>query len=421
MIEIQCTSCHTRYRIDERVLPEDTPTFKCSRCGHVFNAEPRDGKRAPRGFAPVRAQPPRPPALRIDDDEGVARARRRASAADPIPEAAQPPPRPVAPQKPLDASPGAVDPEQDNPLARSFAYPEDSVEEPEIERNGENLAFRFGERVSDRSDPTTATVKDKHDDWEVGYPPKEFAAATAGAGPSPLGHTEKRAPSREVETFSSERKLGVDSINPASAQVALPKSDFDSSALSSRLHSSGFFVGMIFLVTLAFGIVTVAIVGSPAISAGIISNLPILNEHFRKPDPAPRRVALTNLRGQYHYLKDGAGGPALIITGEAHNVSPSPLHLVQIVVTLIGDDGRDLQRTSFYCGNAISSRTVSEMTAREISFFQGLQPPAAFTLAPDASWNFVLVFPNPSARQNRFRIAVVKAEAQAGGSDTAMD
>ncbi len=36
MIEIQCTSCHTRYRIDERVLPDDTPTFKCSRCGHVL-------------------------------------------------------------------------------------------------------------------------------------------------------------------------------------------------------------------------------------------------------------------------------------------------------------------------------------------------------------------------------------------------
>src|SRR3984957_17805111 len=40
VIEIQCTSCHTRYRIDERVLPDDTPTFKCSRCGHVFNGDP---------------------------------------------------------------------------------------------------------------------------------------------------------------------------------------------------------------------------------------------------------------------------------------------------------------------------------------------------------------------------------------------
>ncbi len=40
MIEIQCTSCHTRYRIDERVLPDDTPTFKCSRCGQQKLALP---------------------------------------------------------------------------------------------------------------------------------------------------------------------------------------------------------------------------------------------------------------------------------------------------------------------------------------------------------------------------------------------
>ena len=52
MIEIQCTSCNTRYRIDERVLPDDTPTFKCSRCGHVFNADP----------VPARVRKPAPPA-----------------------------------------------------------------------------------------------------------------------------------------------------------------------------------------------------------------------------------------------------------------------------------------------------------------------------------------------------------------------
>src|SRR5271156_5395103 len=44
MVEIQCSSCHTRYRIDERVLPDETPTFKCSRCGHVFSVEPRKPK-----------------------------------------------------------------------------------------------------------------------------------------------------------------------------------------------------------------------------------------------------------------------------------------------------------------------------------------------------------------------------------------
>src|SRR5580658_9421637 len=56
MIEIQCTSCHTRYRIDERVLPEDTPTFKCSRCGHVFTADPLALR--PRKAAVARAERP---------------------------------------------------------------------------------------------------------------------------------------------------------------------------------------------------------------------------------------------------------------------------------------------------------------------------------------------------------------------------
>src|SRR5439155_27204009 len=44
MIEVQCPSCHTRYRIDEQVLPEGLPTFKCSRCGHVFRFEPRKSR-----------------------------------------------------------------------------------------------------------------------------------------------------------------------------------------------------------------------------------------------------------------------------------------------------------------------------------------------------------------------------------------
>ena len=74
MIEIQCTSCHTRYRIDERVLPDDTPTFKCSRCGHVFNADPvsaRVRKPAPQAaesdsqpVRTIRPARPRPSALR---------------------------------------------------------------------------------------------------------------------------------------------------------------------------------------------------------------------------------------------------------------------------------------------------------------------------------------------------------------------
>jgi predicted Zn finger-like uncharacterized protein len=63
-IEVQCTSCHTRYRIDEQVLPEGTPTFKCSRCGHVFSLEPRDGTGLEAAPEPVPSMPAPPRAPR---------------------------------------------------------------------------------------------------------------------------------------------------------------------------------------------------------------------------------------------------------------------------------------------------------------------------------------------------------------------
>ncbi len=104
MIEIQCTSCHTRYRIDERVLPDDTPTFKCSRCGHVFNADPvparvrkaalpkrRTANRSRRErSAPAR---PRPSAFKSQVESDVVKR-------EPVAERPAPPPEPEVRSQP---------------------------------------------------------------------------------------------------------------------------------------------------------------------------------------------------------------------------------------------------------------------------------------------------------------------------------
>src|SRR5208283_3295491 len=80
MIEIQCSSCHTRYRIDERVLPAESPTFKCSRCGHVFTTDPLTAKKVspepsskpnPRVSTPrsIPKPPPTPSASKPEDPD----------------------------------------------------------------------------------------------------------------------------------------------------------------------------------------------------------------------------------------------------------------------------------------------------------------------------------------------------------------
>jgi hypothetical protein len=71
MIEIQYTSYQTSYQnhyqvirptteSTNRILPEDAPTFKCSRCGHVFRAELH--QKPPRWWLGYRAPAPPPSA-----------------------------------------------------------------------------------------------------------------------------------------------------------------------------------------------------------------------------------------------------------------------------------------------------------------------------------------------------------------------
>src|SRR5215471_19038227 len=131
MIEVQCSSCNTRYRIDERVLPDETPTFKCSRCGHVFNAEP----------LPVRPRKPADP--RVVEKPSAPSA---TGAGRPAP-----PPRQAKPgagetpgrktEEPPSVATGAEAPQED-PLDRTFAREHSG----ELD-SGENLTFDFAREL----------------------------------------------------------------------------------------------------------------------------------------------------------------------------------------------------------------------------------------------------------------------------------
>src|SRR5215470_14064647 len=107
MIEIQCTSCNTRYRIDERVLPEETPTFKCSRCGHVFKAEPV-AARPRKPVAPRVVQKPQAPSAPEAEAPSPPVQSKPAPAATPGPQAQEQPP----------SAPSTEAPEE-NPLDRT--------------------------------------------------------------------------------------------------------------------------------------------------------------------------------------------------------------------------------------------------------------------------------------------------------------
>ncbi len=464
MIEIQCTSCHTRYRIDERVLPEETPTFKCSRCGHVFSTEPRGSKVA----APASpAASPKPAIARSANPPRIARAavRRavgqaeRASIAPSGQQAPPPgdepaPPTPselpkqppfvsrssaeqyepstapaqsavgsmqfgdessygVQPETPADAPHATSDrgleaadfsafqagPQEEDPLAKPFA-------EPALAATGDSLSFDFSEEPGPQ--PVAEDLEARRADrWEVGEPPAAPEIDPPPRGPSEIEAAEPESARPQAASFSR--------------RSTAPR--FDTGALDEmpgRLHSSGFFIAIFAIVAIGFGMLSLLIAGSPSASAEMLAKLPSAGKYFAKPVTSASQVALLDVSAQYRNLKDADKPPALIVSGTAHNVTTAPLHTVQILVRLVDAGGHDVAGQTVYCGNPISIRMIGEMTRRELEFFQRLDPPRDFVLAPDATWKFMVVFSELPQPAGSFRIAVIKAQAAPAGAATAV-
>jgi predicted Zn finger-like uncharacterized protein len=436
MIEIQCTSCQTRYRIDERILPEDTPTFKCSRCGHVFSAEPRQ-------------KPPRRPSAASSRAAGTAAAKAAPSSADTASEpqsSASPPPQ--ADSAAADSAAGAAAPAAESTSEKSTpAQPPRVASRPqaekkpaspshgtsellqrrfrdlasdEAEKPGENLSFDFNDepRAPDSSVDSYAEEK-----WEVGdtdvppsSPPRpksriRISDIDDGLDGGPALERDFGHEQTDDRTLEGGEEREFDRIRPEEVSEQAHRLEAELRGRSYKIHSAGYFIGLFALVTLGFGIVTIAIQSAPAASAGLLSALPIVGQGLEPPISAARRVALSQVQAQYASLKGNQ--TALVISGTAENLTASPLGAVQVEAALTAAGTQPLRSQAVYCGNSLSEKMLGEMTSHEIEFFEKLDAPKSFSLAPQASVPFVIVFIEPPAGAVHFELRVVRADPAA--------
>ena len=443
MIEIQCTSCHTRYRIDERVLPDDTPTFKCSRCGHVFNADPVPAKaRKPAPEAPdsepqqprtIRPARPRPSALKSPVESDVVKRTESRPSVAPKPEARVQRPQSEQPresvERPMPAAPRKQpedrnekvrnEPEADDPLNRSFGDRDQKAD------TGENLRFDFSDErgeIADAPPERELERPEPHDaGWQVGDTPADFEHAPMRQAPTMMADPEP-AP-RHAPTTVRRMAAPLEAEAPRFAQPPaqaksgafhLGETDDDDAAepaYTGATHASGFFLAMFFFVAIAFLGASALICDEPAASARILSETPRIGGYFARPIVPAMLVTLHDVSSEYYTLK--GGHVALVITGTAQNVGTRPLHLVGIDADLIGDAARPIASQSVYCGNELSAKMLGEMTPREIEFSQGLSPQKSFAMEPSASAPFLMVFIDPPTGAGKIRISVSKAEPDA--------
>lgn len=420
-IEVQCTSCHTRYRIDEQVLPEGTPTFKCSRCGHVFTLDPRGATRAEESAEPsAEESAPRPP-----------RAKRQSRDIDPAPAigeksvpdsqsgwvadssaADRAPAEDIdatfnqgesAPRSAPAAAPAAPKPSTDELLSKPFR---DEVSSP-----GENLRFDFNDDQLEHEAPAVDEfVDDRHSgEWQIGESELE----------TPLEAVRVERAQR-LSTSAAKANAPVPESKARRLAERRPKSskpdehegflDEDAAPIYNRsvaTHSARFFVALFALVAFGYGAMTMLIRSAPATAAEVLSRLPKIGDRFILPIAPARLVAMRDVHADY--LRTKGGHTALVVTGIAENVGGKPLHAVQIAASLRDAAQRPLANRAVYCGNNLSATMVAQMTPHELEFFQKLDPPKAFTLDPSATSPFVIVFIDPPSAVSRFDVSVASA------------
>jgi len=318
--------------------------------------------------------------------------------------AAVEPPTESQPKPPLARAAQAA-PIPQTPVQQPVKRPEPEL--PDVDSAKEDEQHRFDFHQDDSGElvfPVEDAVRANTEEWEVGE--HEEPSEERSQGPDEILPSEPELdfgrtapePFRPPAEPSSISRVAFP--QPA-AEQPLPIDDV-------RVRSSGFFLTIFVMTLLAFGALSALIMTQPDASRQVFSLVPGIGEHLRSNDSVDKLVALENVHAEYRRLKDGQ--PALVVSGVARNSSPQPLHLIKVSVALLDSARRDLAHQAIYCGNVISSKIISEMTPREIEFFQRLDPPRSFSVKAGDSSPFLAVFLNPPHDPNLFTVRIAGAE-----------
>jgi Protein of unknown function (DUF3426) len=300
----------------------------------------------------------------------------------------------------------------------------------EAEKSGKNLTFDFNDEPEpdSNSDSTTGprSRRENVKKWEVGdtdvpQPPPARSKSRIRVsdidddleGDATLDRSFGRNAARD-RLADRDADQDFDRIRPEEVNAEAHRLEQELRGRSYKLHSAGYFLGLFAMVVLGFGILTIVIQSAPIASAGLLSALPFVGEGLEPPISAAQRVALGQVQAQYAKLKGDQA--ALVITGTVENLISTPLGAVQIEAALTSSNTQPLRSQAVYCGNSLSPKMIGEMTPHEIEFFEKLDAPKSFTLAPQASASFVIVFVAPPAGAGHFQLRVVRAEPAAAES-----
>jgi len=162
---------------------------------------------------------------------------------------------------------------------------------------------------------------------------------------------------------------------------------------------------------IAYAIFTLDLVNHPVRAERLLAAVPMIGDVLAEDHLLQTRVQLQDVEGVYQQIKDER--LVFIVSGRAVNAAAASLKGVQIESALYDAAGRAVETKSIYCGNAMSLKIVKDLSTKEISLLQRLEPPKRFEIRPGESAGFSVVFLNPPAGLKEFATRVVAAQPAA--------
>ncbi len=163
------------------------------------------------------------------------------------------------------------------------------------------------------------------------------------------------------------------------------------------------------VLVIAYAIFALNLRNHPARAEKLLAGVPLVGDVLAQDHLLQTKVQLQDVAGAYQQIKDDRA--VFIVSGRAVNTSSEPLKGVQIESALYDAAGKPIETKSIYCGNAMSLKIVKDLSSKEISLLQRLEPPKRFEIRPGESAGFSVVFLMPPPSLKEFTTRVVSAQS----------
>ncbi len=392
---IRCPSCSTTYKVDSSVLDAPRPSFRCSRCKHIFAVQIR--------LQLENGDPPAAPAATDRMAESAARGEPDRSDGPDAGGALDSAGGPDTGGEPYPQGLADTRNSHASGVASTPSHTETPQATPELPRTPADV------ETANRDADETRAAGDDSGETRFEYPDFDpFAEADRPdvQQPESLEQTAVEAPIPARTARKPDFEIDDDFLIPPRREAEPPK--------PPRPNTRGSIVPLVSLVALAlfgFGLVTVIYQVNPQPLNSVLRRIPWYGSTLFEDRHFKRTLVFESLVSGVQPVLNQT--EVFVVSGKLINRNDRSIHKVQIEARLFDAEGKQVGRQVTFVGNAISAKIIQDMTFREISLLQSLKPQSAYRIPANESANFTIVFPKPKSSVESFTCRVVSADAAA--------